>query len=113
MAGTQGQRRTGAYSNGRHKAWQAMRIMVRFSIPELMATAGIGRDNASVYINRLIVAGYIVRHRPRVSGRAGSCDIFHLVRNSGPQAPLCWDNGQVHDPNTRKTFGKDGEELEL
>lgn len=95
--------------NKRQQAWQSMRIHGTFTIPDVIASSTISRDNASRYLNRLIKAGYIARVRERVSGRAGSCDVFRLVRNTGPQAPVCWDSGQVYDPNNRKVYDDDGE----
>lgn len=83
-----------------------MRIMGRFTSAHIEITAGIGRANLIKYMRALREAGFIRVTQPRVSGRPGSYDVYQLVRNSGPKAPMLWRNGQVFDPNTESVYGE-------
>ena len=89
------------------RVWQAMRILRRFTIPQLQATAGEnGKSVYYVHVHRYLAAlrraGYVflVRH---YSGRPGEHAVFRLALDSGPLRPLA-RQGMVFDPNWRIWF---------
>jgi hypothetical protein len=94
--------------NLRARAWQSMRILRRFSRPQVQTTvAGLSQTNADKYIRALLRAGYLRVAQEHVSGRPGSYLIFQLVRDTGPLCPVCWKNGQVYDQNNKQTYGRE------
>ncbi len=88
----------------RDRAWQSMRILRQFSLPDLMATAEIGKDNARKYIIGLRRAGYLVLARQKDDGRKGGHEIYRLVRDNGPKAPRLQTDGNTYDPNTHQVY---------
>lgn len=95
----------------RARAWQSMRILRRFTQAELQMTAEIRRTNVKRFVARLLAAGYIRVIRERVNGIAGQGNIYQLVRDTGPLAPIPWKNGEMLDQNTRQIFGPGGVEV--
>jgi len=87
MAGIEGQvqvnRRPGT---ARAKMWQSMRILRRFSIPDLCRTSGAGRENAKKFAAALERHG-VVRRCASHDGRPGVHNVWQLVRDTGPQYP--------------------------
>lgn len=96
----------------RGRAWQSMRVLRRFTLPQLEATAGISRANAKWYVLRLRFSGHVRLAQANISGRAGSHALYQLVRDSGPQAPIACVDGHVYDPNLDQYFGeaRDGDD---
>lgn len=88
-------------TNQRARAWQSMRILRRFSQPEIVATAEISPNNCAKYIRALLASGYLRVIRPRHNGKAGAGALYRLVKNTGPFAPMEKD-GFIFDPNTAK-----------
>jgi DNA-binding IclR family transcriptional regulator len=76
-----------------------MRILRRFTIPDLVATAEIQRANVQAYLIGLERAGYVRREAERQSGHRLKCVVFRLIHDTGPQAPTL-HKGQVRDLNT-------------
>lgn len=100
------------------RVWQAMRILRRFTIPQLQATAGEnGQSVHYVHVHRYLAAlrrcGYMFLVRP-YGGRPGEHAVFRLALDSGPLRPLV-RQGMLFDPNWRiwfeneKTFTPRGE----
>jgi hypothetical protein len=87
----------------RDRAWQSMRILRMFTLPDLIATAEIGESNVMAYVARLERSGYLRCIQPRQSGRKGGHASWRLIRNSGPYAPRLTRAGAVFDPNTTLT----------
>lgn len=106
MAGIVGQHRKRATLKARAQAWQSMRIMRTFTIPDILATADIGEHNLRRFILRLERAGYLARVKSNNNGQAGSRTIYRLARNSGPKVPVLWNDGGVYDPNLDRIFGQ-------
>jgi hypothetical protein len=68
--------------------WQSMRIMKRFSMPDILRTVpGATKTNAVKFIGRLLAAGYIGRIGSYVSGRAGEFKSYALLKDTGPVMP--------------------------
>jgi len=96
-----------AADNVRAHAWRSMRILRRFTRPQLQTTVtGLTETNAAKFIRTLRRAGYLRVTQEHVSGRSGSYDVFQLIRDTGPLCPVCWGDGQVYDLNTKQTFGE-------
>jgi len=85
--------------NQRSRAWQSMRILRRFKLPDIVATAEISPNNCAKYIRALNAIGYLRVVQARHQGKAGGGAVYALVKNTGPNAPLAKD-GFVYDPNT-------------
>lgn len=96
------------------KVWQSMRILrTRFDSSSLQTTAEAGKTAVEKYLKALHQAGYLRLVTPRVNGRPGSRNLFALVRDSGPTAPIRRKHGgAVYDPNTGITWGLDGKALQ-
>ncbi|AJF07789.1 hypothetical protein [Geoalkalibacter subterraneus] len=93
MAGKKGmQHRRRRPHTLRAKAWQSMRIMRRFTLPDLCRTLGPSRgkndyQNLRKWMSNLCAHGVVVKEGRPVSGRAGDYQVFRLVRDSGPLYP--------------------------
>lgn len=90
---------------GREALWLAMRIMKRFTVLELAATASqperqIATGEARNYCYWLCRAGYIAREQ----GHGGNLARYRLIPNRarGPKPPQIQRRGAVWDPNTNQ-----------
>lgn len=83
----------------RDRAWQSIRILRVFSLPDLVATAEIGEDNANKYVRGLERAGYLLRVREKRNGCKGGYAVWRLMRDTGPVAPRLQTNGATYDVN--------------
>ncbi len=86
----------------RDRAWQSMRILVRFTLPDLMTTADIGQYNARKYVTGLRRSKYLAIAKARNEGRKGGHEVYRLIRNTGPKAPRLQTDGRTYDPNEHK-----------
>ena len=84
--------------------WQSMRMLRIFTIPDLVATAEAGQDNAKKYVVGLERAGYLRRVREKANGRKGGHAAWMLIRDTGPSAPRLQTDGKTFDVNLRKRF---------
>jgi len=75
----------------RRKIWQSMRILRRFTIPDLCRTASASHGNVKKFVRSLTVHGYVAKFGTYVSGRKGSYQQFRLVRDIGPDYPTVCD----------------------
>lgn len=101
---------TASQAPGLQQVWQAMRIMrARFTTGDLLTTAQTSESAVHKYCRGLARAGFLRLVQARVSGRPGSRDVWALVRDTGPTAPIRRkDNSAVYDPNTGVVWGMDG-----
>ena len=88
----------------RDRAWQSMRILHQFTLPQLVATAEISIANVRKYCNGLERAGFLRLTTPRKSGVKGGHKVYLLINNTGPKAPRLRTNGITYDPNQHKTY---------
>jgi hypothetical protein len=65
-----------------------MRIMRRFTVPDLMRTAGARESNVLKYVTALARHGYVRKLTGFVSGRVGSRQAYMLIKNPGPNHPV-------------------------
>lgn len=101
MAGKKGQiRRRTTQGEGRQKVWQSMRIMKRFTLPDLVRTSGGKLDNIRKFVLGLTIHGYLSEVPGWQRGESGSFKSWSLRINPGPGRPLlCQHCGQ---PTTAK-----------
>jgi hypothetical protein len=83
----------------RDRVWTSMRVLRRFTIPDLSATAECHRDNVRKFLKTLTGAGYLRVVAPRRSGVKGGYQVWMLIRNTGPVAPRLQSDGRLFDPN--------------
>jgi hypothetical protein len=88
----------------RDRAWQSMRSLTLFTVPDLVATADIAYSNAGKYVQGLAAAGYLRVAHPKAEGKKGGHAHYRLIRNTGPQAPRLRSDGYVYDLNTRAVW---------
>lgn len=97
----------------RDRAWSALRITGKGSIPDVIMLAAEGGEknisnNIGKYFRALARAGYLRQLRVREPGTSPTSNghvRWLLVRNSGPLAPV-WrvKAGTVYDPNTEEEW---------
>lgn len=99
----------------RIRAWRAMRLKEKFSLPDLAMLCAQGEEkdiisNLRKYVHALERAGYLTRMARREPGTAPTSN-GHIrwwlqpEKNTGLQAPV-WsaDKNTVYDPNTEQTI---------
>ncbi len=93
-----------------HQVWQSMRIMrTRFTTADLVSTTTASESAVHKYCRALARAGFLRLVQARVSGRPASRDVWALVRDTGPAAPIRRQDGTgVYDPNTGAAWGVQG-----
>lgn len=113
MARPAGTYNTHTQAPGLQQVWQSMRIMRGgFTVGDLLTTAQIGESAVHKYCRALAAAGYLRLVRARRSGHTGSRDLWALVRDSGPTAPIRRHDGTgVFDPNTGIVWGLGGQQV--
>lgn len=110
MAGVKGCVKRSQVQPGQQQAWQAMRILRRFTLPQLLTTCPkLAHRTARHYLGRLRCCGYVERVARRLSGVPGSHDTYALRRNTGPVAPITRKGSlTMYDPNTQDVWGDGG-----
>ena len=76
---------------GRSAVWQSMRILRRFTLPDLCRTASAKENNVGKFVRRLYAHGYVALQSENISGMAGSHKVWRLVRDIGPHHPMRCD----------------------
>jgi len=110
MARTEAAYSTTSQAPALQRVWQSMRIMRRFTSADLMTTSEAGETAVHKYVAALAAAGYLRLAVARVSGRPGSRDVWLLVRDSGPLAPIRRrDRTGVFDTNTQQVWSLQGQ----
>jgi hypothetical protein len=75
----------------RQRIWQSMRILRRFTIPDLCKTASARPNNVKKFVRSLTIHGYVAKYGKYTSGRKGSYQQFRLVRDIGHSYPMKCD----------------------
>lgn len=88
----------------RDRAWTAMRVQRRFTLPDLIATAEASEANVGTYVRGLARAGYLRAAQPKRNGHKGGHIVWALTRDTGPLAPRLQSDGRTFDPNLRQVF---------
>lgn len=108
MPGVTGMRkRTIPRAETRARIWQAMRVLRRFTLPDLVATAEANLANVRKYVVGLAKVGVVRVAAPKRNGKKGGHKVWMLSRDLGPFPPRLQRNGQVWDPNTHKVMGEE------
>ncbi len=112
MSGQPGQTKLKPMHAGqaRHRIWQSMRILRRFTLADLIASAESTRTNTQKYVQQLRAKGYVRVIQARRSGFPGEDAVYQLVRNTGPLPPRIGKQG-LHDPNIEPTTPEPGDRL--
>lgn len=87
MAGVKGMRQTRARGH-RIRIWQSMRILRRFTVPDLCRTSMATRENTRKFVAGLMRHGYVAPERGYQTGYAGVYKAYRLVKDIGPDFPL-------------------------
>lgn len=103
-----GQRRY--HGTFRNRAWSAMRMMKRFSVPDVVMRAAREEDrdpesNLGHWLRRLIAAGYVAELPVRADDgvrNSNGLKLYWLVRDTGPLAPAHRKGGDLYDHNLRE-----------
>ncbi|UXN07540.1 MarR family transcriptional regulator [Bartonella sp. HY761] len=90
----------------RQRAWSAMRLQKRFTIPSIVTVAKKAKDsdpesNLQRYISNLIKANYVVLLPKREAGTKETSNgfkVFRLIKDTGYLAPI-WSKGEMKDRN--------------
>jgi len=84
----------------RVKIWRSMRMMRRFTIGDLCATAAASNHNVRTYLGALVRGGYVRKLKREVPKRGlEGHAIFALIKDTGPMAPKRAKDGSIFDPN--------------
>ena len=76
----------------RYHIWQSMRVLRRFTIPDLCRTSGAGYNNVKKFLHVLRNHGYVAPFGKYIGGgRAGEYKGWRLVRDIGPDYPIHCD----------------------
>lgn len=70
--------------NVRLKIWQSMRVMRRFTIPDLCRTSGASDTNVRKFVRNLWRHGYVAKTGTYISGRPGLYQGFRIAIDTGP-----------------------------
>lgn len=110
MPGTKGCVKRRQNQPAQQQAWQAMRILRRFTLPQLLVTCpALAHRTARHYLARLRRCGYVAKVADRATGQVGSFDVYGLRRNTGPLAPIARKGSvSMYDPNTQDVWGDGG-----
>jgi hypothetical protein len=92
----------------RARAWRALRMMKKATVPEILEIADAGAQKSPTtnlyrYLGALSRAGIVVKLDTREPGAAATSNGFarwSLLRDLGPAAPVL-RRGGVYDPNSR------------
>jgi len=92
-----------AEPDARQRAWTVIRIKRVFSVPDLIAQAGMSQSNAEKFVSQLRKARYLAYEgRRQPNGTPGSYRLYRLIRDTGPSAPV------VSAPRRRKAEVRHG-----
>ena len=91
----------------RQRAWKAMRLQGRFTVPDVITLASRPNDklpenNLQNYLRHLTKAGYVVRLPRTAEGSAPTSNgfpVFQVLRDAGEIAPVVSRDGSVIDHN--------------
>lgn len=73
----------------RQRIWQAMRILLRFSVPDLCRVVpGTSASNVQSYVSRLHLEGFVGKVGKVRRGYAGEYQGYQLINNIGPTMPV-------------------------
>jgi hypothetical protein len=84
----------------RVKIWRSMRVMRRFTVSDLCATAEASNVNVRKYLGALVHGSYVRCIKKAESARSlEGHAIFALIKDTGPLAPKRASDGSIFDRN--------------
>lgn len=89
--------------SSRYRIWSAIRILQTFRLLDLRINSEILESSIKKYVQYLLRSGYLEIIESRLNG-SKSYNLYLLVRNSGPLAPVVRRNHTVFDPNLKETY---------
>lgn len=95
----------GKATSGRAQMWTSMRVQLRFTVPSIAAVSNASVQNARVYINALLEAGYL-RVVKTTTFEVGDYTTYLLLTNTGPHYPRLIGMHAIYDPNTKKEVNR-------
>lgn len=95
----------------RQRIWQAMRILVRFSVSDLCRVVhGTSVANVQSYVSRLYLEGYVGKVGKVRRGYAGEYQGYQLINNIGPIMPVFLKGRHKKETKTEKETNKGAED---
>lgn len=89
LAPEEGMKQRAIVTSHRQKMWLSMRILRKFTIPDVLRTAPPAKiENAYKFFGRLEAAGIIGKVGDFTAGRAGEYQRFVLLKDMGPYSAL-------------------------
>ena len=90
MPGIKGMKMTPKPNAVRRQVWKSMRMLRRFTIPDLMrtVTVEVAYENVQKFVRKLMKHGYIKKTGRYTGGRVGEYQIYQLIRDTGPDYPV-------------------------
>lgn len=98
-------------TQARARVWSSIRMLRRFTVADIEATAEAGRKQTEDYVRALVKNEYVRLVQPqRKGGPVGSAAVYLLVRDTGPAAPRIGKSALL-DPNLVAAKPEPGDEL--
>lgn len=82
--------------SSRAMAWETMRAMRSFTVPDLCQITGARESNVKRFVRVLELAGYLSKRRVRAPG---ACFEYKLIRDTGFKSPVQKTIRSLWDPN--------------
>lgn len=97
----------------RQKIWQSMRILRRFTIPDLCRTVpGATIANVQSFVSRLFTNEILRKQGIVKRGIPGEYQVYVLVNDSGPQIPVL-ATGRFKKSDNKEEREKDPEQNQI
>lgn len=88
MSGIKGMRYTPRQTINRRNIWRSIRILRRFTLPQLSRTVpGAAYGTVRKFVSDMTRHGYIAKLVGNTGGNNGECQVYRLVKNIGPDYP--------------------------
>lgn len=87
------------------KLWRSMRMLRAFTYQKLEITTEGTRRYITNYCIALHRAGYLRRSEAKIGPRRKSA-VWTLIRDTGPNPPMCRRDGTVFDTNEHRVYGE-------
>lgn len=88
------------------RMWRCIRIKKAFNVADIASIANVSAGAARSYLAGLAGVGVIRLVQKYTTGTPGSMNEYRLAKDLGRYAPRIQRNGDVFDPNAKKTIAK-------
>lgn len=79
----------------RDKVWMSIRILRRFSLPDVLRTSGAKYHNAKNFLRCLVIHGYVAKDGKWLPGKPGLYKVYRLVKESPERPVVCETCGKL------------------